>query len=454
MGDLGVFEGTVAEYDDAFYGVVIHGNGIKISIPGVLAGEKIAFHIEHTSMHTNRAWGRCDRLISPSPQRVRPVCAYAWPTRGMCPGCPLMHMDPGLQSQLKKQHVMRCFHDTGIRYVGNIPFHTATQNLHYRNRTDLVAGMQHRQFVLGCYKPRTHQILEIRNCPILRAPQNQVLAFIVSQARKMRIPYATQEDAAFGALRYVSTFANANGRVLVDLVCKSASSKIPFWLEGFSNALHDFCAISGVSFSINDSPNNALRVAPSKILWGESRLPEKHGQIASLFNASGFTQLNTDVAAQIYASAREWYGKQPDIVWDLYCGCGAFGRAMRPKKALYGAEFNAAAIDAANRAGAADPWKNRFEVVDLENHWPVLWQTPEVILLDPPRKGLSKTVISEIRRSKCRTLFYMSCNPSTMAQNIAQLSDCYTIERIEAFDMMPQTAHMEVLAMLRYTKNS
>ncbi len=440
-------EGQIVQYDDELNGVLITERGVQVSIPGALLGEKVRYHIEHSSPHAPKAWGRCDALLVPSPNRVRPVCPIAWPTVGQCAGCPLMHILAQTQNQLKQQITLDALSKAGINYIRTVPFHPASQTLNYRNRTDLVAAQWNQKFCLGAYKNRSHDIVPIQFCHILRQPLNSVLRFIVKAANQHRIPAYRNELQSQGSIRYISLFANDQREVLVDIVCTSAQEHTPSWLNPFAHRLKDFSSICGVSYSINDSPNNAIRTEAAYTLWGKERLPEHHGNIISLFSASGFTQLNSQMAAEIYAAARDWLPSRPHVVWDLYCGAGAFGRTLHPSKKLYGAEFNAPAIEAARQTSKGDPFETHFEVINLETNWPD-WPLPDVLLLDPPRKGLSKLAIEKIKQTLFPTILYMSCNPASFASNVAELNDHYVLQRIEAFDMMPQTRHVEVLGML------
>lgn len=360
-----------------------------------------------------------------------------------------MHCVPALQDELKKSLVLQALQKAGIHYIRDLTYHADGPRTGYRNRTDLVAAEIGGKLVLGAYKTRSHDVVETRACRILRQPLSRVVDCIVKQANQNRVPAYRSTPQYAGALRYVSFFANQDGDVLVDLVCKSANGAPPEWLKRLAHGLKTLKNICGVSYSLNDSPHNAIRIAPSQTIWGLERLPEKHGNITTFFSASGFTQLNTDVAAKIYGCARDWLTSKPAILWDLYCGAGAFGRTIQPYKALYGAEFSAQAIESAKFAARDDSFKTCFEVLDLEKTWPEHWPQPDVIVVDPPRKGLSMSVMTRLMQSHVPVILYMSCNPESFARNIAVMDKVFVLERIEAFDMMPQTKHVEVLGLLR-----
>lgn len=443
--------GYVLDFDDDFNGIILDDRQRKISVPGAIPGETIQYHVEHYSMHEPKGWGKCDALIKPSNHRIpHTKCPICWPTAGMCPGCPLMHIDDATQADLKRKFVKRTLLNAGITYIDNFTFTPAKQVFHYRNRTDLVAASVKGKFILGAYKPRSHDIVETKTCVILRPPLNQVVSFVVSVARSMRI-FAAKPGLTFddGALRYVSLFANTDGKVLIDLVATSAHGNPPSWIKPFAEQLFSFSPVAGVSFSLNDSPNNAIRIAPSTTLFGKHTLPEKHGDILSQFAASGFTQLNTQMAAIIYQKAASWLDRKPRVVWDLFCGVGAFGRTLAPSKDLYGAEFSPSAIQAAIQCAQNDSCTSHFEVMNLEKQWPSNWASPDVICLDPPRKGLNPFLIDKLLQYGPPTLIYMSCNPVSFARDTALLHAKYTIDKFEAFDMMPQTKQIETLALLK-----
>ena len=442
-------EGVISQYDEELNGVLVDEKGVRVSIPGALEGERIRYHVEHKSPHQPKAWGRCDALIQASVERVNPPCPQSWPVCGACCGCPIMHMSARLQNAVKKDYVLKSLHQAGINYIRDLVWHPAPETLHYRNRTDLVADEQHGRFVLGSYMSRSHRVVATRTCPILRPPLSQVIGHVVSTAQKLGISAAKSVEQYAGAIRYVSLFANEEHEVLIDLVCKSANGQVPAWLPMFARRLMEFSKVRGVSYSLNDSPNNAIRTQPSQTVCGVSHLVEHHGRVDSLFSASGFTQLNSQMATEIYYAAREWLPSRPHVLWDLYCGAGAFGRIVQPVKVLYGAEYSSSAIDAAIRASQNDEFETHFEVMNLEKNWPS-WPEPDVILVDPPRKGLSQCVLNNLIRHPVPTLIYMSCNPESFARNVAFLNDAYVLERIEAFDMMPHTCHAEVLGLLKH----
>lgn len=444
----GIIETLTSDGD----GALTDERGCLVSIPGTLPGETVEYRVDHVSPHEKRAWAMCCAVKAPSPDRVMPRCESCYPVRGQCGGCPIMHMGAQLQSAFKKKTVLDALQAAGINYIRDLEYVEAPSPFGYRNRTDLVAGMMRGRPVLGSYEPRSHKLIVTKYCPILRQPLNQAIAACVATMTKEHIAIYEPGRSSLGALRYVSFFANDAGEVMVDLVVTSgADHKEPQWLRRFATSLREaFARISGITFSINDSPNNALRVAASELIWGEPTLIEHYNALETRLSASGFTQLNSDVAAKIYASARDWLERPARVVWDLYCGVGSFGRTMAPTHRLFGAEFSPTAIKTAQSLAPKDAWQSVYEVINLEKEWPGHWTRPDVILVDPPRKGLSQLVIDKLAEIKGADVFYMSCNAESFAKNVAKLDPSYEILRLAAYDMMPQTRHVELLAHLKH----
>jgi len=448
-GAMATSEAHITGLNDNGEGTFVDSLGRLVSIPGALEGETIRYRLEHVSPHGERAWGRCEALLKPSTERCEAPCALSWPTRGACGGCPLMHMRQELQNEYKKKLVMDALKRIGIHYIHQLPLICGEKRLRYRNRTDLVIAQNRGRIYCGAYEPRSHRVIAIPHCPVLRSPLNQVISAFDKTIHRLKLPVFSSMPNPGGALRYASFYANGDNEVLIDIVCQSARTETPAWLGTLTETLQSFKPVRGISYSLNDSPNNAIRIQDSTRLWGLDTLQERHGDIMTHYTAAGFTQLNTEIATKIYTTARTWLDTHPGVVWDLYCGTGPFGRTLRPRSALFGAEFNARAVASAKRSANDDPWQSHYEVLDLEKNWPQTWPKPDIIVVNPPRKGLSNLILEQLLAMRGVDVLYMSCNPDSFARNVALLSPQYVLASISAFDMMPQTRHVEILGYLR-----
>lgn len=443
-----IIEGTITALDADGIGTLVDESGRLVSIPGTLVGDVVEYKIESISRHHARAFGRSEGIVTYGPGRVRPICPLAWPVRGRCGGCPIMHMGPELQKEFKINSVLTALTDAGIPYIKELPYTGPEKAFRYRNRCDLIVSRFNGKCNLGAYEPRTHRVIRCTPCPVLRFPINQAIEAFTAAADHLDLPIYGEAVQTLGALRYVSFFSNSQGDVHIDIVCKSAKAEAPAWLIPFAYALRDFAPIKGISYSLNDSTGNAIRVEPSTHHWGLQSLTEDIGGVKVLLNASGFTQLNTAMAATIYAQANVWLEeKKPAVAWDLYCGAGALGQVVAPSRALYGAESNETALEGARKVTKDAPYEAHYECIDLETNLPQNWPKPDLVIVNPPRKGLSQKLIESLKECSCDIL-YMSCNPQSFAKNVAALSEHYVLEHIAAFDMLPQTRHVEVLGYL------
>jgi tRNA/tmRNA/rRNA uracil-C5-methylase (TrmA/RlmC/RlmD family) len=164
--------------------------------------------------------------------------------------------------------------------------------------------------------------------------------------------------------------------------------------------------------------------------------------------ASSFSQLNSEMTAEIYGAVANHIVKA-EVVWDLYCGLGGLGLtvAHRGKTAdLYGADLAGASIDLARNAAEREGANAHFEGIDLSEPFSLNWPDPEVIIVNPPRRGLDREVLELLQESPATQLVYMSCNPRSFARDTRTLVDAgFELSQIDAYDMLPQTTHVELL---------
>jgi 23S rRNA (uracil1939-C5)-methyltransferase len=210
--------------------------------------------------------------------------------------------------------------------------------------------------------------------------------------------------------------------------------------------------VVGVSASANDHGGNVIRTAPSARLEGQYTIIEPVGPIALGLSAAGFSQLNQDVMARMYQRAAGLVEQERPVVWDLYCGVGGLGLTVAQKKdgtTLFGADSVDSAVSLANQNSQDNGVSGRFATIDLSRTAPRGWPEPDVVLLNPPRRGIDDVIKRRLTEIQPRQLIYMSCNPTSFAKDVRFLVDRgYRLDEVHAYDMLPRTAHVEVLAAL------
>jgi tRNA/tmRNA/rRNA uracil-C5-methylase (TrmA/RlmC/RlmD family) len=191
-------------------------------------------------------------------------------------------------------------------------------------------------------------------------------------------------------------------------------------------------------------------VASSLTVFGRETVEEAVGPISLDMAAASFSQLNSEMTARIYEEAAKSVD-QANVVWDLYCGLGGLGLTVAHKEretALYGADVAAASIELARAAASREGVQAYFEVVDLRERFTLQWPNPEVIIVNPPRRGLDEAVLALLEESQARKLVYMSCNPNSFARDARMLVDSqFRFPKCDAYDMLPKTTHVELLGI-------
>jgi len=399
----------VNDLDDEGLGCGQH-EGATVHVFGALPGDRALVEIEHRSPHAPRAWGRLVSLERASPDRVPPSCAAT----GRCGGCPLGALRYAAQLAWKKVD--------GQTH----PIVASPRPLAYRNQSKLVLARVRGAPVLVAFAPRTHHVVDVAGCHVVEPVLEEVRASLLPALADVT-PY--DEKTRAGQLAYVMLRSNWRGQVLVTLV----GPDVPAIDRDAHPAIAGVCA--------NDGPRgNAIFGPTTRVLDGAGELEEQVGDVRLLLSPTAFFQVNRDVAALVYGAIDAWIA--PDArVADVYSGVGGIARTLAARgRDVVAIEANADAVRDAQRV----PSSVRFVVGDAAGS-PL---DADAVVVNPPRKGLGQDLCTALNASPARQLAYVSCDPQTLARDLARLTS-FTIERLQPYDMHPQTAHIETLAFLR-----
>ncbi len=430
---------TVERIDADALGVARSGEH-ELIINGAAPGDRVKVRIDHKSPHRPVAWASVAEVISRGPMFLEPSCPHAWPVRGSCGGCPALHLVPEAQRSMKVQHVCDALARENI--TAAVEYSSSPNTLGYRNRGQFVPGRDlHGQVFLGSYAPRSHQVAPMAGCPVLRAPIPRLTADIARLINRDDIPIHPKNDA----LRYVTLRASYSGEVLADLVVNGPS---PSWLGSFFNHLMTLESVVGLSMSVNQEKGNAIHTGPSILLAGQETIEDPVGPLKLMMTATGFSQLNSEVAAAMYERARQQANKA-EVIWDLYCGLGGLGLtvALGRKGRLFGSDAVEASIALARENARQALADTHYEPLDLSSRLPEGWPDPEIVLVNPPRRGLDRLVLQRLQSIGAKGIIYMSCNPTTFARDAKALGDGgWKTGKVYAHDMLPGTTHVELVA--------
>jgi 23S rRNA (uracil1939-C5)-methyltransferase len=446
------------DLDDEGAGLATHG-GARIHVAAALPGERAAVTVTHVSTHRPEAWARLDGLEHTSPDRRAPACAAF----GSCGGCVLQHLDVGAQLAWKGTRLRRALEaHAGLRDVAVSPGVPSPRALGYRNRSKLVAASiggrpaKPGRPVLGAFAPRSHDVVDLAGCRVAEAPLEEVADALRGLLAEGGVtPY--DERRFTGDLRHVVLRANHAGEVLVVLVVARPDAPGIAALARRLRALH--APIVGVVENINRSRGNVIYGDEERALEGAETLEERVGDVRLRLSARAFFQANRDVAALAYgAIAREVAARPGERVVDAYCGVGGIALTLARGAAgvegpagldLLGIEEHAGAIaDAVASAALSGVGGTRFVAGDVAVRLRDLPRA-DIVVLNPPRKGCAAAALAEVARLAPRVVAYLSCDPDSLARDLAVLTaGPYRVRNVTPFDMLPHTPHIEALAIL------
>ncbi len=424
-------------------------DGTLLHVPGALPAEQVEATVAHVSPHTTAAWGRLERVVAASADRREPVC----PGFGRCGGCALQHLAYEAQLEWKYGRVLRAFAaHPALREITVDPTVASPRVLGYRNNAKLVAA-RGRATILGGYAPRTHEVIDLLGCRVVEAALDAVATDLRGLIDELTVEIYDERKLT-GRLRYVVLRSNHAGQVLCTLVVSRALPNGP-------ELAHRLCAarpeVVGVVEHENRTRGNAIFATdgPDRTLSGQPALDDRlivAGQTIQVRLTGGaFFQANRDVAGLAYAALVEALDlRSTDRVVDAYSGVGGIGLALALHAAeVVGIESNASAVHNATAAAARNGVGNiRFVAGDAAAMLATL-DRAEVVVVNPPRRGCAPEVLDQVARLAPRAVGYLSCDPDTLARDLAVLAARgYRPAAVTPFDMLPHTPHVETLAIL------
>ena len=392
----------------------------------------------------NAAFGKAVRVYEPSPHRVEPDCPYY----GRCGGCDFRHMDRTEELAAKRQRVQDALRRIGGSAVtvegidGGAP-------LHYRNKSQYPVAADGS---VGFYKARSHQVVPVTQC-LIQKPQADAAA----QALRTYIASCGvscyDEKTRRGLVRHLYIRTNGAGQSLICVVVNG--KKLPGEEELVRLLRQAAPETVGVVLGVNTQPTGAVLGTEYRTLWGADVLTDTLCGLTFRLSVPSFYQVNREMAERLYARAVEFAGLTgTETVLDLYCGAGTITQVMaRHAGRVIGAEIVPEAIEDAK----ANAKRNNVENVEffcgdasaVAADLAARGLRPDVICVDPPRKGLAPEVVRAAAQMAPRRIVYVSCDPATLARDVKLFGqEGYEAVRAAAVDMFPGTANVETVVLL------
>ena len=393
--------------------------------------------------------GECFNLIQASEQRTEPACPY-FPE---CGGCQLMHINYQDQLNIKRQLVIDALTRIG-GFEAPVVEKTIgmTHPIRYRNKAQYKVSKDG----LGFYAKRSHDVIPIKDC--LTEPENAP-AVIEAFNRFIQTSNITlyNEKTRKGYLRGIVQRTSLNGDTMITVVINKEKVKLKDTMVQM--ILKAVPNVKSIYANINKAQSNAVMGRENILLYGEPKLTETLGECQFLISPNSFFQVNTRQTEVLYNQVKALAGLTgEEVVFDLYCGTGTIGIYLADQaKWVYGIEVVEDAIrDAGENARLNQRTNTSFFTGKSEIEAPKLVESgifPDVIILDPPRKGCDEKLLSMIGDLKTKRLVYVSCNPATLARDLKILDGYgYEAQKIQPVDVFGQTGHVETVVLLSKLK--
>lgn len=371
-----------------------------------------------------------------------------------CGGCNLRHMKYEETLKLKKAIVQNLVNKLLEQKITVKETIGMEKPFFYRNKAQYPVGYNKKgEIVTGVYASRTHEIIPIESCAIQMQVSQEILKFIIQFMKENKIS-AYNEKERLGAIRHIVIKI---GRYTNEIMCVLVTNdrQIAHEYELVEALKNNFPNIKTIIKNINHKNTNVIMGIENQILYGTGYIKDKLGNFIFNISPLSFYQINPIQTEKLYNLAiQKAKLTKEDIVLDLYCGIGTIGIFASPYvKQVYGIEIvDQAIIDAKENAKQNNIKNIEFYCGDVEEILETVLEKknviPNVVFVDPPRKGLDDKTIKNIIKLKPERLIYISCNPATLVRDLAKLDEIYEIKEIQTLDMFPYTTHVEVVSVL------
>lgn len=440
-----IYTATITDYTSQGQGVA-HVEGCAVFIPNALHGE--VCEIKLTKVAKTWAAGKIEKILEVSPHRINRAC----PLGKRCGGCAFQHMDYEEECRLKSERVRGALNRIGGQNLERVTLLPAPSTTCYRNKAQYAVGMHKTKVVAGFYQEGSHDVVVSDRCLILPPEMDLVRDAVTDYMNQYRVS-AYNEQTYKGLVRHIYVRKGwVSGQILVCLVVNGDRLAKP---QPLIERLQKIPGFATLVLSVNKKPGNSILGDTFHTLYGPGWIEDTLCGMTFRLSPRSFYQVNHPQAEKLYAMAIEQAGIQKtDTVLDLYCGVGTITLAMaKAAGKVIGVELEPQAVedakDNAKRNGVDNVEFFCGDAGTAALELQTRGLTPDVVVVDPPRKGLSQDVIEAVDKMNPRKLVYVSCDPATLARDVALLNGKgFVLRTAQAADLFPRTAHVETVVLL------
>ena len=437
-----------------------HADGLAVFVKDTAPQDRIRCRV--IKEKKNLAYGRLEEVLEPSPYRVEAAC----PKARSCGGCTLQHISYAKQLELKQSYVESCL--TRIGGVADAaermePILGMEEPWHFRNKMQFPVGLDKEgEPALGFYAGHTHSLIPLEDCPAGHPVNRELMRAFRQYLTEERVSLYDETKHTGLVRHFLTRIGFGTGEIMVCIVINGKEIPHPDRLiEQLKNAVERFqtpLSLASVCLSVNREKTNRILGDHSKTIYGHPFITDTIGELRFEIAPESFFQVNPVQTVRLYGKALEYAGLTgQETVWDMYCGIGTISLFLAQKAGkVFGVEIVPQAIENAKRNAVLNEMDNvEFFTGKAEEIVPALYEKnpdfyrADVVVVDPPRKGCDERLLSTLLTMAPQRLVYVSCEPSTLARDLALLTaGGYRLERAVPVDMFPHSMNVETVVLL------
>ena len=427
--------------------------GKRMKIDQALLGQTLQVRVQ--KCNDRRMLVRNIAVVKPADYEIEPACSFS----DFCGGCTFPTVPYEMQVKMKEKEVLDQLEKNGVFVEEFLGMEGCSRIFGYRNKMEYTFGDQEKggEPALGMHrKGRFMDIVTVEDCVIAPPDFNKIVERALDLFRSRGIPHYHKNNKTGFQRNLIVRWGEKRGELLVNLV---TTSERELDRDAFVKALLDLETeheIVGITWTINDGIAYFVYCDELHVLWGRGYYMEELLGLQFKVSPFSFFQTNTEAAERLYAGAMEFIDAlEGKTVFDLYCGTGTITQIMaRKAKLVVGIEIVAEAVEAARENAALNGLDNcKFLAGDVFEMLDQVEEKPDLIVLDPPRAGILPKALRKILDYQVGQIVYISCNPLTMAQNLAVMQEeGYRVKKIKAYDNFPWTKHVECVVLMSRVK--
>lgn len=423
-----------------------HIDGFAVFVANTVIGDTIIAHV--IKAKKTYAIAKVCEIIIPSSSRYEPDC----PVFSQCGGCAYRHITYDAELSIKHKQVADAFLRIGHIEIKPQPIISSQKIDAYRNKAQYPVGFDG-ELKIGFFAPNSHRIINCRECKLQPQEFTTALQIFDEFIKQNNISIYNEKENS-GLLRHIYLRkADATGELLACAVING--SELPNADVLAQNLCNALPKLKGFLININKSDTNVILGYKCKLIWGQEYITDILCGCKFRISPLSFYQVNASQAQHLYEKAQEYAQLDSnDVLLDLYCGTGTIGLTMAHKvKKLVGVEIIEQAVQDANANAELNGIGNATficgDAADASKQLKENGEQPSVVLVDPPRKGLSPELISTIAQMQPKRVVYISCDPATLARDCELFENTgYKVIEVTPFDMFPRTAHVETVVLM------